>query len=413
MKKIAVIGAGPAGVMCAIHAVSDNVQVVLFDKNLKFGKKLLATGNGRCNYWNSDQSLEHYHSSNSELLSNIITSNIQKEVLNFFDRLGIVPNIKDGYYYPYSNQSSSVRDLLESYAKKVGVEFSFDTEVLDVYKEDLKFAVVTNDGREYFDYLVIATGSKASPKTGSTGDGYFFAKRFGHTLVPIYPALVQVITNGNFLKDWKGVRAFCSVSLYQDGEFIKKEFGEVQLTDYGVSGICVFNLSRYISRGLHENKNCVLSFNFLPFLDDNEITSWFSLREKTLGDYSLVEFLEGVLPYKLLLVILKRCGISFHSSWYDIDENQKKNLIDMLTKFSVVALDTKDFNFAQVCSGGVSLDDVSSSLESKKVSGLYFAGEVLDVDGDCGGYNLGFAWMSGILVGKTIRGDSCDSSSTN
>lgn len=408
MRKVAVVGAGPAGVMCAIHAVSDDVQVVLFDKNLKLGKKLLATGNGRCNYWNSDQSLEHYHSNDSQLLSDIITTEIQGKVLKFFDSLGIVPHVRDGYYYPYSNQASSIRDLLESYAKKVGVEFSFDTTVLDVYKRDKKFVVVTKDGSEYFDDLVIATGSKASPKTGSTGDGYLFAKKFGHSIVPIYPALVQVITDGNFLKDWAGVRSFCSVSLYQDGKFIKKEVGEIQLTDYGVSGICIFNLSRDISKGIHENKKCQLLLNFLPFLDGKnkeEIDSWFSLRGQVLGDSSLIEFLEGVLPYKLLLVILKRCGLSFKGTWNQLTDDEKNILINMILKFSLSAMGTKDFNFSQVCSGGVPLSEVSSVLESKKVDHLYFVGELLDVDGDCGGYNLGFSFMSGMIVGEVLRGE--------
>ena len=408
MRKVAVVGAGPAGVMCAIHAVSDDVQVVLFDKNLKLGKKLLATGNGRCNYWNSDQSLEHYHSNDSQLLSDIITTEIQGKVLKFFDSLGIVPHVRDGYYYPYSNQASSIRDLLESYAKKVGVEFSFDTTVLDVYKHDKKFVVVTKDGSEYFDDLVIATGSKASPKTGSTGDGYLFAKKFGHSIVPIYPALVQVITDGNFLKDWAGVRSFCSVSLYQDGKFIKKEVGEIQLTDYGVSGICIFNLSRDISKGIHENKKCQLLLNFLPFLDGKnkeEIDSWFSLRGQVLGDSSLIEFLEGVLPYKLLLVILKRCGLSFKETWNQLTDDEKNILINMILKFSLSAMGTKDFNFSQVCSGGVPLSEVSSVLESKKVDHLYFVGELLDVDGDCGGYNLGFSFMSVMIVGEVLRGE--------
>ena len=408
MRKVAVVGAGPAGVMCAIHEVSDDVQVVLFDKNLKLGKKLLATGNGRCNYWNSDQSLEHYHSNDSQLLSDIITTEIQGKVLKFFDSLGIVPHVRDGYYYPYSNQASSIRDLLESYAKKVGVEFSFDTTVLDVYKHDKKFVVVTKDGSEYFDDLVIATGSKASPKTGSTGDGYLFAKKFGHSIVPIYPALVQVITDGNFLKDWAGVRSFCSVSLYQDGKFIKKEVGEIQLTDYGVSGICIFNLSRDISKGIHENKKCQLLLNFLPFLDGKnkeEIDSWFSLRGQVLGDSSLIEFLEGVLPYKLLLVILKRCGLSFKETWNQLTDDEKNILINMILKFSLSAMGTKDFNFSQVCSGGVPLSEVSSVLESKKVDHLYFVGELLDVDGDCGGYNLGFSFMSGMIVGEVLRGE--------
>lgn len=411
MRKVGIIGAGPAGIMCAIQAVNDNLQVVVFDKNSCVGKKLLVTGNGRCNYWNSDQDLEHYHSHNPLVLSNIITPKLQEEVLNFFDSLGIVPRIREGYYYPYSNQASSIRDLLECYARKVGVEFSLDTEVFDVYKEDSKFVIVTKDSSEYFDDLVVATGSKASPKTGSTGDGYLFAKKFGHSIISVRPALVQVITDGKFLKDWAGVRSFCSVSLHQDGTFIKKEVGEIQLTDYGVSGICVFNLSHYISRDVSKKHQFQLFVNFLPFLDnksEDEIFSFFSCRGKLLGDYSLVEFLEGILPCKLILVILKRCGIFSKSTWNSLNSYEKEELIHMILEFPLDVLGTKDFNFSQVCSGGVPLMEVSSFLESKKVKHLYFVGEVLDVDGDCGGYNLGFCFMSGMIVGKVLRGEISD-----
>lgn len=408
MKSVAIIGAGAAGIVCAIQAVSKDVRVVLFDKNSIVGKKLLATGNGRCNYWNSNQDLKHYHSSNPEVLSNIITNEVQKEVLDFFDSLGIVPHIRDGYYYPYSNQASSIRDLLESCLKSLGVELALDAEVLDAYQEDEKFVVVTKDGREYFDDLVIATGSKASPKTGSTGDGYLFAEKFGHSIIPICPALVQVTAKGDFLKDWAGVRALCSVSLYQDAVFVKKEFGEIQLTDYGVSGICIFNLSRYISRGILDKCSFSLSLNFLPFLDGKkweEIFSWFSSRGDILGDYNLKEFLEGILPYKLLLVILKYSGISFKSTWNDLDINEKERLIHMILEFPIAVVGTKDFSSSQVCSGGVPLTEVNSSLESKKVEHLYFIGEVLDVDGDCGGYNLGFSFMTGMIVGRVLRGE--------
>lgn len=408
VRKIAIIGAGASGIMCAIHAVSQDTEVVLFDKNPVMGKKLLATGNGRCNYWNSDQNLTHYHSSHPELLANIITPKIQEEVLEFFDSLGVVPHIREGYYYPYSNQASSIRNLLESYAKKVGVIFALEEEVLGVSRQEEKFSVVLKDGVEYFDDLVIATGSKASPQTGSTGDGYFFAKKFGHHLVPICPALVQVVTEGDFLKNWAGVRAFCEVSLYQEEKFLKKEFGEIQLTDYGVSGICVFNLSRYIARGLLGKDTFCLTLNFLPFLsekEEKEKRDWFFSRAQQLGEASLIDFFSGVLPYKLLFVILKRCGLSSSDSWNQLSDDEKKCLMNMILSFPLAVKDTKGFSSSQVCSGGVLLSEVSSSLESKFVKHLYFIGEVLDVDGDCGGYNLGFSFMSGMMVGKVLRGE--------
>lgn len=407
LRKVAIIGAGAAGLMCGIHAVSKHTEVVLFDKNSVAGKKLLATGNGRCNYWNSDQDFSHYHSSEEDLLPSIITKDLQEEVLKFFDSLGVVPNIKNGYYYPYSNQASSIRDLLVMEARKRGVLFSFDTEILDLYKEQEKFVVVDSQGKEYFDDLVIATGSKASPKTGSTGDGYSFAEKFHHRIFPVKPALVQLKTDGKFLQEWSGVRASCCVSLYEDGEFVKMEEGEIQLTDYGVSGICIFNLSRYVSLGIPSKKES-LKISFLPFLKDKtkeEIFSWLDQRGETLKDSSMVEFLEGCLPYKLISVLLDCAHISKQATWKQLSSLEKERFYSTVFSFPLNVLGTKDFSHAQVCCGGVLLSEVSSKLESRLVPHLYFVGEVLDVDGDCGGYNLGFSWMSGILVGKTIRGD--------
>ena len=408
MKKVAIIGAGAAGVMCGIHAASSDTQVVLFDKNIIPLKKLLATGNGRCNYWNSDQDLCHYHSSEESLLPSIITPKIQKEVIDFFDSLGVVPNIRNGYYYPYSNQASSIRDLLEVASRKKGVMFSLGSEVVDVYRESNKFVVVSGDTKEYFDDLVIATGSLASFKKSSEGEsGYLFAEKFGLDVSIVHPALVALKTSGDFLKSWAGVRATCVVSLYQDGKFVRKEEGEIQLTDYGVSGICIFNLSRYASLEYRYSK-MELKISFLPFLKDKSkeyITSWFSKRGEQLRDYSMVSFLEGLLPYKLLMVILSRAHISKSATWSSLTEEEKERLLTYILEFPLVITGCRDFSYAQVCAGGVKFSSVNSSLEAKKIPHLYFVGEVLDVDGDCGGYNLGFAWMSGMIVGKSIRGD--------
>lgn len=408
MKKVAIIGAGAAGVICGIHAVCSDIQVVLFDKNIMALKKLLATGNGRCNYWNSNQDLCHYHSSEEELLPSIITPEIQREVLDFFDSLGVVPNIRNGYYYPYSNQASSIRDLLEVEARRRGVIFSLGSEVVDVYRESDKFVIVYDDKKEYFDDLVIATGSLASFKKSGEGEsGYLFAEKFGLDVSIFHPALVALKTSGDFLKDWAGVRATCVVSLYQDGNFVKSEEGEIQLTDYGVSGICIFNLSRYASLEYRYSK-MELKISFLPFLKDKSkeyITSWFSKRGEQLGDYSMVSFLEGLLPYKLLMVILSRTHISKSSTWSSLTEEEKDRLLSYILEFPLLITGCRDFSCAQVCAGGVKLSSVNSNLEAKKIPHLYFVGEVLDVDGDCGGYNLGFAWMSGMIVGRSIRGD--------
>ena len=411
MKKVAIIGAGAAGIMCSIQAVSKNTTVVLFDKNPVVGKKLLITGNGRCNYWNMDMGLEHFHSNNQELLKDFITDEVKSEVLAFFDSIGVVPNIKNGYYYPYSNQASSIRDLLEAEARRRGVLFSLGEEVKDIFLDNGKFVVDCGSGLEYFDDLVIATGSKACPKTGSTGFGYHLAEKFGHHVVDVVPALVQLEASGKFLKDWSGIRVQCVVRLYEDGIFLKKEMGEAQLTDYGISGICIFNLSRYVSRGLLKNKKEELKISFLPFLEEKsleEVELWFKNRIQQLKEYTMVEFLEGILPYKLVFVVLKQAKISRNRKAGELSDEEMDALLSYLMEFPLVIVGTRDFSSCQVCSGGVLLQEVDFTFQSRFVPNLYFVGEVLDVDGDCGGYNLGFSFMSGMAAGKAIRGDKND-----
>lgn len=404
--RVAVVGAGASGLVCSIRLSSDDYEVVLFDKNSICGKKILVTGNGRCNYWNGDQSIYHYHSSTNDRLLSIITSSVQDEVLSFFSSLGVVPNIKNGWYYPYSNQASSIQKLLEEEAKRRGVVLALDNEVVDVKKENNHFFVYTKEGYEVFDYLVIATGSFAGIRNLDGVSGYSLAEKFGHHIVPVRPALVPLITKGSFLKDWSGVRTSCVVSLYEDCQFIKKEEGEIQLTDYGVSGICVFNLSRYVGVGIPEKEE-KLVINFLPFLEDksdSEVYEWFMKRGEELSNYSILSYLEGILPYKLIIVLLKVSHISRNSTWSSLSEEERNRLISCIVSFPLEVVCTKDIISSQVCSGGVSLNEVTDSLESKLVDHLYFTGEVLDVDGDCGGYNLGFSFMSGIIVSDDIRG---------
>lgn len=405
MKSIVVIGGGAAGLVAAIHACSRDCQVLLVEKNSIFGKKILVTGNGRCNYWNEDQNIFHYHSMNSELLKDIITFEHQKQVKEFFAGIGIVPKIKQGYYYPYSNQAISVRNALEAEAQRRGVIFKDNFTVTKVEKMGDGFHICSDSEELISDQVVIATGSKAFPKTGSVGDGYFFAEEFGHFIVPVLPALVQLRCDETYLKDWAGVRVDSRVSLYEDGRFIKSEEGEVQLTDYGISGICTFNLSRYVARGLAEGKKEKIRLSFLPYLEDDfdSFYDWLDHRSRVLVGRNLMQLLEGVLPYKLITTILKVIGLDKSKFWQGCLDSEKRRLVQALMSFEIMITGTNSFEQAQVCSGGVSLEEVSlQTFESKIVPGLYFVGEVLDVDGDCGGYNLGFAWISGMLDRKSV-----------
>ena len=402
MKKVVIIGGGASGLISSIFAKNKDNEVIILERNSICGKKILATGNGRCNYWNEDQNLRHYNSTSKNLLEKIITLDNQKQIMTLFNRIGIVPKIKNGYYYPTSNQAISIRNALVTEATKLGVKIYQDALVDKVTYSNNKYIVEFNNKKIIADSLIIATGSKASPKTGSTGIGYTLAKSLGHTIIEPLPALVQLVGQGKYFTSWDGIRSDVNVSLYAANKFIKEETGEIQLTNYGVSGICIFNLSRFASAYLKENKKVEVVINFLPWLKEDAIT-YFDKRTSLMPSRTIFELLEGLLNNKLLNTFLSILKLDESRKWTNMSKQEKINLINILTNFHLPIIDTKSFDNAQVCSGGVDLSEINpNTMESLINKNLYIVGELLDVDGDCGGYNLSFAWISGMLAGKSI-----------
>jgi predicted Rossmann fold flavoprotein len=402
MTNVIIIGGGASGLACAIELARKNINVTILERNNTCGKKLLLTGNGKCNYWNLNQDNKNYHSSDKPILDSILNDNNKNEVINFFNSLNIIYKNKDGYLYPNSNESKTILEGLLLEAKLNNVKIKYNTLVNNIIKENNKFIIYTNNEILKCDKLVISTGSCAAPKTGSDGIGYKLASNFKHTIIKPLPALVQLISSGFFLKEWNGVRQDAVVSLYQNNELIQEEKGEIQLTDYGISGICVLQLSSNISRGLNLNKKEEVSINFLPMLNKKELEEFF---EKN-NNKNIYETLCHALNSKLVNVILEVSKLDKSSNWHDIEINQKNNIINNIIAFKLNIIGTKGFDNAQVTSGGVSLKEINpKTLESKLVKDLYFTGEILDCDGACGGYNLGFAWLSGLLVGNSIAND--------
>ena len=398
MKHIVIVGGGAAGLTSSIYAKTSTNKVTILERNSLCGKKLLATGNGKCNYWNEDQKISHYHSNSEKILTSIITEEKQQEALSFFDSLGIVPKIKNGYYYPFSNQATTIKNALEQEVKRKNIDIKYNFLVESIIKENDYFIIKSQNEVIKADKVIIATGSKASPKTGSDGLGYELIKKLGHTVIEPLPALVQLRTTGNYLKKWAGIRTDVKVTLFENNKLIKEEQGEIQLTDYGISGICIFNLSRYVAIGLLKNNIEEVYINFLPFIKDSKeayLTRLFNNKK------AIKEQLEGILNNKLVSVILDESHINENISFNDLNELEKTSLITNLVNFKVKITATNSYDQAQVCSGGVPLTEINTNtMESKIVKDLYIVGELLDVDGDCGGYNLGFAWMSGITAGK-------------
>lgn len=408
MAKVVVIGGGASGLVCAITARRRGLDVLILERNSICGKKILSTGNGRCNYFNDDQDIRHYHSYHNDLLSNIITDRRVEEVLSFFRKLGIVPKIKDGYYYPYSNQAVSIQNALIEEAKRLGIQIKCEVFVSSIEKVNSTYFIETDQQTYQADSVILATGGMAAPKLGSDGNGYFLAESLGHTIVKPLPALVQLYTTGNFLKEWSGIRADSKIGLYENDQLVKEESGEILLTNYGVSGICVMQLSGIVARGLDLGKSEQLVINFLPQFANNrqEFIQFMDDRNHFLLDRNISQLLDSILNYKLVHVLIKSANLSSSKKWDQLTKREKSILASCFVEFRLDVISTNSFHKAQTTNGGVSLIEVDlKTMESKIVKGLYFAGEILDVYGDCGGYNLTFAWLSGLIAGRVGEDD--------
>lgn len=400
--KVVIVGSGPSGLASAIYAKKNNNEVIILERNNDICKKILLTGNGKCNYFNENQDITHYHSSNDNLISNIITEKNLNDILVFFDELGIVPKIKNGYYYPYSNQASSVKQVLLSKINELGIKVIYDYLVTDIKKENNKF-IINND--IICDKLILSTGSKAYPKTGSDGNGYNLVKKFNHNINKVMPALVKLKSDDKYLKELKGIRSDCKISIYKDNEFIKSETGEIQLTDDAISGICVFNLSYLANKYIESKNNVHILVNFIPFIDDkDELLKYLDDRCKKIKNKKMKEFFDGLLNYKLSNVILKKSNINLDSYYKDLSKKEKETLVSNINSYDFNIISSYSYDNSQVCMGGVPLDEINLlTMESKKEKNLYIIGELLDVNGDCGGYNLTFAFITGMLAGISIK----------
>lgn len=386
--KIIIIGSGASGLAAGISLLRCGYDVTILERNNISGKKLLLTGAGRCNFFNSDQNIVHYHSSDKDILAKIITSDNIHLVEDFITSLGIIPKVKDGYYYPFANQAYNMKELLERTYLDLGGKIKYNYLVEKIEKKNSLFLI--NDTISC-DKLILATGSKAYKMTGSDGIGYQLAKKFNHHIVKVLPSLTSLITREKI--NLKGVRVDAKVTLYEDGIKVREELGQVQFTDYGLSGICIFNLSYYAVKGLNKNKKEVITIDLMPFMDK------VSFKNKKVYDLLL-----GFLPNKMIDYILKTLDISKDVYYEDLSNDKKQELTKILKEMEFNITSYKEFDFSQVCSGGVSLREINPlTMESIFVKNLYIIGELLDVNGDCGGYNLTFAFLSGIL---TSRGDS-------
>ena len=399
---LVVIGAGAAGMMAAITAAREGKKVCIIEKLDKAGKKLFATGNGKCNFTNETMHSDCYHG-DTEFIKYVLNQFSVSECLKFFHSIGVYPKNKNGYFYPNSEQASSVVNALLFEIERLGIKISYETMVKEILPHEHEVCISTNKGYYLAKNLVIATGLLASPKLGSDGSLFDVIKSLGHRFAPILPALCGFYCKGMKFKQVSGVRAHGTVSAYIDGIKYAEDTGEIQFTDYGLSGIPVFQISRFLSKGLYEKKKVEIKINLLPDFDRENLREELNYRKTIGANMTSDALLNGIVHHKLSDMILDKAGVDNKIYLSSLSEKEMQRIAELLQEITVTVTNYRDFEFAQVCTGGIPVSDVNNlTLESKFAPNIYFAGEILDVDGICGGYNLHFAWATGYIAGKAI-----------
>lgn len=399
---IIIVGAGASGLTASIHAARAKANVLILEHMDRAGKKILATGNGKCNFTNEKQGIAYYNGKNSAFVLPALRQFGVEDTLTFFDELGIYPKKKrEGYYYPSSGQAISVVEALLMECRRLRVRIAYNVGIREIKKENEFFSFYTKQGIFISKCCIIATGGKSARKTGSDGSGNLYIEKFGHKLTDIVPALVQMQGKQSFLKDIAGIRADGRVSIYIENEKLAEDMGELQLTDFGVSGIPAFQVSRYASLALRKGNSVFVLLNFLPDLSREEAQILLERRFLHYGKgKKAIQALTGLFPDKLNGVLLREAFIPQDKAAGECTIEELECLTETIQNLRVDIIGTKGFDHAQVSAGGVCTDEVNpTTMESRLVPGLYFAGEVLDIDGLCGGYNLQWAWSSGYAAG--------------
>lgn len=385
----------------AIRAARNGAEVELFEGNDRVGKKILSTGNGKCNLGNVELELDKYFSSRPERLECFLEKFNADDTIAFFHSLGLLVKQKNGGLYPVSEQAASVLDALR-YAidREPAIKVRTQCRIDRIERTAKKNKITLFSGREQFsfDRVILACGGKAAPKTGSDGSGYLLAKMLGHEIVPTVPALVQMKCSEEWFKSVAGVRADAEIS-FDDGERVA-ERGELQLVDYGISGIPVFQLSRRMNYILRSRKELVVKIDFLPdYPGEHFADKLFRERRALMKGATVEAYFTGLLNKKLMLLFIRMAGLKPTEAAEQADRERLKRVYELCRELRVHVTGSNSFDNAQVTAGGVPLEEVTERLESKKAPGVFFAGEILDVDGRCGGYNLHWAWCSAYLAG--------------
>ena len=398
--RIAIIGGGASGMMAAITAASKGAEVTIYEPKERLGKKILATGNGKCNFTNLVQEDSCYRGTDASFSKAVREAFPVEKTLDFFKSIGIEPKVRNGYVYPNSEQAASVADALtmEIRTRRIPV---LQEAVYSVKGGFGQFLVKSEQSQREYDKVLLCCGSCAGMKNTKEFNGYQLAERLGHHITPILPALVQLRCREKWFKTVSGVRTEGKITVLENGKKIAEEKGELLFADYGLSGIPVFQISRFAGEALQRGSKVSCVFDLLPGYSLEEVEEILKNRFKTLKNRTAEELLVGLLNHKLNYILLKELGIDpVMDSKKALKTSDFGRMAALYKGLSCQVAELNPFANAQVCAGGVDTSEIDAvTMESKLVKGLYFAGELVDVDGTCGGYNLQWAWSSGYVAG--------------
>ena len=397
--NVCVIGGGAAGMLAALTAAENGHRVLLLERQSRVGRKLLATGNGRCNLSNYHVSPAHYHGG-AGFCDFALSQFDVGETLQYFASLGLLTVSEDsGRVYPMSNMAGSVLDVLRYALERPGIEVVTGQAVSSVKKTSAGFTVRTETDTFSAEKLILAAGGCAGSKVGGGMDGYRLAKSLGHHRTALYPSLVQLKTDPTYPRALKGVKAQCGISICRGSQVLARNSGEVLFTEYGVSGPAIFDLSRSVSAG-GSDLTCLL--NFFPDWEEAEVLHWLSQRQAAMAAHEASTLLTGSCHTRLGQMICKSAGFTNQRA-AGLTRDDLRRIARQATHFALPITGTCGFDQAQVTAGGLDTSEFDPrTLQSRLVPGLYACGELLDIDGDCGGYNLQWAWSSGRLAGKLL-----------
>jgi len=409
-RKIAIIGGGAAGMMAAVQAAEAGGRAELYERNDRVGKKLLATGNGRCNFSNRNMNRDAYYGSAVSFYEKLFPVFGVPETIDFFSQHGMLIKDRNGYLYPRSEQASTVLDIFRFALESADIPLHTGSKVKALSRDQRSggIQVISDEKgkreRRLYQAVILACGGMAAPGTGSDGNGYALAESFGHHIAEPVPALVQLRCQGDFWKSVAGIRTEAALELFIDGRKERAVRGELQLTDYGISGIPVFQFSREAAYALLYRKKVSVRIDFLPDYEEDAYRRFWESRFDTGKEQALERFLTGIANKKLSQLVIRLAGCKPSDIAGKLPEGKRRKIAELYRHFTVTVCGTNGFEQAQASAGGVLAEELTDRLESVYAPGLFLAGEIVDMDGICGGYNLQWAWTSGAIAGRAAAG---------